>query len=200
MVATLLLIAQEVANTTASIVNTTLSSSASTVAAAAAVVAAEVSASITTTTTTEAPSLPTATPPSSSSLNQSLLVINMLASVASTGWLATFWFYLSFIFWGLVKVVAWVIVLKLLAVWWAQSLVLYVPSIEGRSEAKRQVKYNYHGCRLPTEQGLPFEEYFLRTEDGVLIHTWFIPRPDRSNSPTIIYFHGNAGSKLTYSS
>jgi pimeloyl-ACP methyl ester carboxylesterase len=41
---------------------------------------------------------------------------------------------------------------------------------------------------------LPFEEYFLQCDDGVMIHTWLIPQKDRKSAPTVVFFHGNAGN------
>jgi fermentation-respiration switch protein FrsA (DUF1100 family) len=44
----------------------------------------------------------------------------------------------------------------------------------------------------PADIGLSFEDVFLKTEDGVVIHGWFIPagRP----KGTLIFLHGNAGN------
>lgn len=53
----------------------------------------------------------------------------------------------------------------------------------------------------PAAAGLPFENVFLRTDDGVRIHGWFIPaaagrdsgRTPGSRPPiTLLFFHGNA--------
>lgn len=44
----------------------------------------------------------------------------------------------------------------------------------------------------PTEIGLAFEDVFLKTEDGVTIHGWFIPVPHPKG--TLIFLHGNAGN------
>jgi hypothetical protein len=34
----------------------------------------------------------------------------------------------------------------------------------------------WKGCRNPGEQQLPYEEHYLTTKDGVIIHCWFIPQ------------------------
>lgn len=102
--------------------------------------------------------------------------------------------------WGLLRSVLWTAALALFGVWWAQGLVLYMPTVMGRSGEKRQLRYNPPGSRTPAEQGLPYEEVFLRAADGVLLHAWFIPQAAdhvRATCPTVIYFHGNAGSTLT---
>lgn len=46
--------------------------------------------------------------------------------------------------------------------------------------------------RCPTDAGLPHEEVFLTTSDGVRLHAWFIPH--RDNLGTVLFFHGNAGN------
>lgn len=38
------------------------------------------------------------------------------------------------------------------------------------------------------------EEHFIKTADGVTIHTWLLLQADSHNVPTLIYFHGNAGN------
>jgi len=47
----------------------------------------------------------------------------------------------------------------------------------------------------PAAAGLPFEDVFVRTEDGVRIHGWFIPAAERARPRqplTLLFFHGNA--------
>ena len=48
----------------------------------------------------------------------------------------------------------------------------------------------------PDAAGLPYEDVFLTTTDGVRIHGWFLPAPrDLQPSPfTLLFFHGNAGN------
>lgn len=46
----------------------------------------------------------------------------------------------------------------------------------------------------PAARGLPYEEVWLDTADGVRVHAWFIPgRPD-VDLPALLFFHGNAGN------
>lgn len=45
---------------------------------------------------------------------------------------------------------------------------------------------------FPDHLGLPFEEIFLKTQDGVILNGWFIENPQASSS--VIFFHGNAGN------
>ncbi len=46
--------------------------------------------------------------------------------------------------------------------------------------------------RDPSDLGLRFDEVFLRTQDGVRLHGWFVPHPEAR--ATLIWFHGNAGN------
>jgi hypothetical protein len=54
---------------------------------------------------------------------------------------------------------------------------------------------------LPSRYNLPFEDVYLKTKDNVKIHAWFIRQKTGvldleayNKTPTIIYFHGNAGN------
>jgi hypothetical protein len=44
----------------------------------------------------------------------------------------------------------------------------------------------------PREIGLPYENIWLRAEDGVRLHAWYVPA-DTARA-TVLYFHGNAGN------
>ena len=44
----------------------------------------------------------------------------------------------------------------------------------------------------PQDAGLPFEDVYLKTEDGVRLNGWFV-RGGRAGT-TLLYFHGNAGN------
>jgi hypothetical protein len=50
-----------------------------------------------------------------------------------------------------------------------------------------------HGNEDPTD-GIPYEEAYILTEDGVKLHTWLLMQPEPAKCPTLIYFHGNAGN------
>lgn len=41
----------------------------------------------------------------------------------------------------------------------------------------------------PDDYGLPYQEFELKTEDGVRINAWAIPASD--DAPWLVYFHGN---------
>lgn len=107
---------------------------------------------------------------------------------------ALFGSWLLWSFLGILKMLFWIIFFAFFVLWWLQPHLLYMPNMESRSGEKRQVKYNSKGMRVPSEQGLPFEEYFIPTVDGVLLHAWLIPQENRLQCPTIIFFHGNAGN------
>jgi len=44
----------------------------------------------------------------------------------------------------------------------------------------------------PSLAGLPFEDVWLRTEDGLRLHGWFVPR--EGARATLLVLHGNAGN------
>jgi len=45
----------------------------------------------------------------------------------------------------------------------------------------------------PDEVGLPFEDVFIKTEDAVALHGWFVKSSPPSNK-VLIFLHGNAGN------
>jgi len=76
-----------------------------------------------------------------------------------------------------------------------QNLLLYCNYLPKNSQGT----YTY----LPSRYNLPFEDVYLTTRDNVRIHAWFIRYRHAKgydlmeayvNTPTIIYFHGNAGN------
>lgn len=44
----------------------------------------------------------------------------------------------------------------------------------------------------PTSLGVPAQDIYFASEDGVKLHTWFIPSPNAV--ATLLWFHGNAGN------
>jgi len=44
----------------------------------------------------------------------------------------------------------------------------------------------------PSEVGLAYEDVFLKAQDGIELHGWFVPAPNPY--ATVLYFHGNAGN------
>ncbi|CAG9864474.1 unnamed protein product [Phyllotreta striolata] len=49
---------------------------------------------------------------------------------------------------------------------------------------------------IPSSFNLPYESVMIKTSDGIQIHAYFIyqPKDKRKNSPTVMFFHGNAGN------
>lgn len=45
----------------------------------------------------------------------------------------------------------------------------------------------------PAAWGMPYEDVFLRTEDGVRLHGWFVPARAPARA-TLLFLHGNAGN------
>jgi abhydrolase domain-containing protein 13 len=49
--------------------------------------------------------------------------------------------------------------------------------------------------RSPDEHGITdFEEHFIKTKDGAVVHAWLLLHAQSQALPTIVYFHGNAGN------
>eukprot|EP01080_Neovahlkampfia_damariscottae_P008962 gene8962-911_t len=78
-------------------------------------------------------------------------------------------------------------------IYWKQDMLLYVYYMPSGSRGKH--------LYLPSRYNLPFEDVYLKTRDGVKIHAWFIRQKSGildleayNKTPTIIYFHGNAGN------
>ena len=44
----------------------------------------------------------------------------------------------------------------------------------------------------PTSLGVPVQDIYFASEDGVKLHAWFIPSPNAV--ATLLWFHGNAGN------
>jgi abhydrolase domain-containing protein 13 len=98
------------------------------------------------------------------------------------------------------SVVSFLVVLVGGIVYVKQDALLYFPEIAG---IPKQSSKNPRGYRSPEERQLPYENHMIQTEDGVRIHAWLllhIPADTTatttrtSKSPTIIFFHGNAGN------
>jgi fermentation-respiration switch protein FrsA (DUF1100 family) len=65
-------------------------------------------------------------------------------------------------------------------VWFAQDSLLYFPNM-GREHAA-----------TPAAHGLAYEDLSLRTEDGEMLHAWWLPVTKARG--TVLLFHGNAGN------
>ncbi len=66
------------------------------------------------------------------------------------------------------------------AIWLGQGRLVYQPT---RTLAS-----------TPADVGLPCEELWLHTADGVRIHGWLVPGPSRQDGPFVLFCHGNAGN------
>ena len=69
---------------------------------------------------------------------------------------------------------------------------LYHPVVDPRYKYPEQLP---EGMRSPAEYGIPFEDVYITTRDGLKLHAWFVKA---NSSPkmcrTMIFFHGNAGN------
>ncbi|PFH32610.1 phospholipase/carboxylesterase [Besnoitia besnoiti] len=78
--------------------------------------------------------------------------------------------------------------------WYFQEKLLFYPGVPQGFETPDK---NPKGLRSPAERGLPFEELWVKTVDGVKLHCWLIKQklPQvAAHAPTLIFFHGNAGN------
>ncbi len=71
-------------------------------------------------------------------------------------------------------------------VWFLQPKLLFYPSSQL--------------VAAPSQWGLPYEDVWLTTADGVRLHGWFVPaqrpaaQPGRPRPQTLLFLHGNAGN------
>ena len=74
----------------------------------------------------------------------------------------------------------------ILLVWLGLSIVLY----------SLQASLIYYPDPIlvatPEAIGLPYQDVYLRSEDGVRLHGWYLPHPKARGS--LLFFHGNAGN------
>ena len=70
--------------------------------------------------------------------------------------------------------------LLLLVVYFMQARMLYLPGVPGRALTL-----------TPADAGLDYEDFSIKTADGVSLHGWFIPGPSQR---VLLFFHGNAGN------
>ena len=80
-----------------------------------------------------------------------------------------------------VATVTGVYVALLLYAYFGQAGMLYLPNLPSRELSA-----------TPQAIGLRYENIWLRTEDGVRLHGWYIPAA--SARGTVLFFHGNAGN------
>jgi hypothetical protein len=66
-------------------------------------------------------------------------------------------------------------------VYLGQSHLLYLPGLPSRDLAM-----------TPKDIGLAYEDVWLRTDDGVRLHAWYLPAAQPRG--TLLFFHGNAGN------
>lgn len=60
-----------------------------------------------------------------------------------------------------------------------------------------QYKYpdnNPPGLRNPGEMQMEYEDVKIKTEDGLILHGWFIKQKSSLSHPTVVFFHENAGN------
>ncbi|PHJ15351.1 phospholipase carboxylesterase domain containing [Cystoisospora suis] len=78
--------------------------------------------------------------------------------------------------------------------WYFQEKLLFYPGVPRGFETPER---NPKGLRHPEERGLPYEEVWVKTVDGIMLHCWLIKQKFAQvskSAPTILFFHGNAGN------
>lgn len=85
--------------------------------------------------------------------------------------------------------------LVLAGLYFKQDSLLYFPEI---GNMPRDPAQNPRGYRSPADYQLPYEDLRILCEDGVSLHAWLIfggkNSSSSSSTPTIIFFHANAGN------
>lgn len=105
------------------------------------------------------------------------------------------------------KIVGGLIVTLAAILYTNQEKMLYMPNPPGFPRTPNEnppgyqspATWNTRGRMINPSATIPqdaieYEEHFVRTADGVLLHTWLLLQPNSESAPTLIYFHGNAGN------
>jgi len=110
-------------------------------------------------------------------------------SSTSTSWSST----MMIVFSRILQVSSGLIAIFLAVLYLKQESLLYFPSVGG---IPRRPSQNPKGYRSPSEYNIPFESHSITTADGVKIHAWLLLHPGslQNKTPTILFFHGNAGN------
>eukprot|EP00033_Pygsuia_biforma_P002287 GCRY01002532.1.p1 GENE.GCRY01002532.1~~GCRY01002532.1.p1 ORF type:complete len:315 (+),score=54.51 GCRY01002532.1:303-1247(+) len=93
-------------------------------------------------------------------------------------------FGVKFSFWG-GGIFASLGVLGITAVWFFQERMLYYPTVPAGSRTSKLLPEMFH---------ISGEEVWIKTRDGISLNALFFPTPSRTESPTILMLHGNAGN------
>jgi hypothetical protein len=76
-----------------------------------------------------------------------------------------------------------------------QDRMLYIPAVPGLPKFTRD---NPTMLTSPVHFQIPFEDIMIPTSDGVRIHAWLLRAREPSLAPTLVFFHGNAGSTVSH--
>lgn len=126
---------------------------------------------------------------------------NYVASNGSTAWSSFLVSTVSVIVWRSLQLFSGVGIVALAGLYFKQDSLLYFPEI---GNMPRNPAHNPRGYRSPADYQLSFEELRIPCEDGISLHAWLIfggqknssqsPVNPNSSTPTIIFFHANAGN------
>lgn len=113
----------------------------------------------------------------------------------SRAWSSLLLSTMSVVTWRSVQLILGIGTLALAGLYFKQDSLLYFPEI---GNMPRNPDRNPRGYRSPADYQLPYDEHQITCEDGVSLHAWLILReknsPSSSSTPTIIFFHANAGN------
>jgi fermentation-respiration switch protein FrsA (DUF1100 family) len=119
-------------------------------------------------------------------MTSSTLTGNSTGSSLLNNFLFRFLYKIGTVGTGLIAIVAGLLYAK-------QESLLYFPEING---IPRRPGSNPRQYRSPSEYNIPFTSHMIKCPDNISIHAWLLLQEHNkpSSSPTIIFFHGNAGN------
>jgi len=116
-------------------------------------------------------------------------------SSESRPWSSLLLSIMSVVAWRSVQLVLGIGTLALAGLYFKQDSLLYFPEI---GNMPRDPARNPRGYRSPADHQLPYEDLRIICEDGVSLQAWLIfggkNNSSSSSTPTIIFFHANAGN------
>jgi len=119
-----------------------------------------------------------------------LFIMKPLPATLILGIGACIWFRSISGLYGIASILAIALFLVALIVIYQENI-LYIPVIQNLKTPGE----NPTGYQSPDQHGLEFEDVYVKTSDGMMIHGWFIPASmESATAPTILFCHENAGN------
>ena len=85
---------------------------------------------------------------------------------------------------------------KLLYMPFSIYIYIYIIIYIAPGQAGRSPDDNIFGYRNPKEKMMLYDEVWLTCKDGIRVHGWLLRVQNTTSAPTILFFHGNAGSNI----